>query len=131
MLNVKIVTPTGLYGTFVASKIHATTKSGECALLPNHMPLVAMLEISKLILSVDDEDITFAISGGILHLHDNQVDLLVDSIEGKEEIDLERAQKSAERARKRLEKKDADTSIKRAEVALQRAINRINVKENH
>lgn len=128
MLKVKIVTPIGLYGTFEASKIHVTTKAGECALLPNHMPLVAMLEISKLILTINDADEVFAISGGILHLHDNEVELLVNAIEGQEEIDFERAQRSAERAQLRLEKKDADTSIRRAEVALQRAINRINVK---
>lgn len=128
MLKVKIVTPTGLYGTFEASKVHATTKSGECTLLPNHMPLVAMLEISKLILTIQDVEETFAISGGILHLHDNEIDLLVDSIEGKDEIDLERAKQSAQRAQKRIEKKDANTSIRRAEVALQRALNRIEVK---
>lgn len=131
MLKVKIVTPIGLYGTFEASKVHVTTKLGECALLPNHMPLVAMLEISKLILTIKDHDEVFAISGGILHLHDNEVEILVNAIEGKEDIDLERAQKSAERAQLRLEKKDADTSIRRAEVALQRAINRINVKNGN
>lgn len=128
MLKVKIVTPIGLYGTFEASKVHVTTKLGECALLPNHMPLVAMLEISKLILTIKDEDKIFAISGGILHLHNNEIDLLVNAIEGKEDIDLERAQRSAERAKLRLEKKDADTSIRRAEVALKRAINRIDIK---
>ena len=62
MLKVKIVTPIGLYGTFEASKVHATTKLGECALLPNHMPLVAMLEISKLILTINDTDEIFAIN---------------------------------------------------------------------
>jgi len=128
MLKVKIVTPLGLYGTFEASKVHVTTKLGECALLPNHMPLVAMLEISKLILTIKDEDQIFAISGGVLHLHNDEIDLLINSIEGKEDIDLERAQKSAERAKSRLEKKDADTSIRRAEVSLQRALNRIDVK---
>ena len=128
MLKVKIVTPNGLYGTFEASKVHVTTKLGECALLPNHIPLVAMLEISKLILTVKDTEEIFAISGGILHLHNNEVDLLVNTVEGKDEIDFERAQKSAERAKLRLEKKDANTSIRRAEISLQRAINRINVK---
>lgn len=130
MLQVKIVTPSGLYAAFEASKIHATTVSGECTLLPNHMPIVAMLQISKLILTVGEDDKEFAISSGILHLNDNKVDILVDAIEGKEEIDLERARKSAERAKRRLEKKDANTSIRRAEVSLQRALNRINVKGN-
>lgn len=130
MIHVKIVTPSGLYHTFEASKIHACTAYGECTLLPNHMPIVAMLEISKLTLTVDENEKDFAISSGILHLNDNQAYILVETIEGKEEIDLERAKRSAERARKRLEKKDDNTSIRRAEVSLQRALNRINIKNS-
>ena len=72
MIHVKIVTPSGLYHTFEASKIHACTAYGECTLLPNHMPIVAMLEISKLTLTVDENEKDFAISSGILHLNDNQ-----------------------------------------------------------
>ena len=128
MIQVKIVTPNGRYNTFEASKLHANTAYGECTLLPNHMPLVAMLEISRLTLTVDGNEKEFAISSGILHFNKNQAYILVDAIEGKEEIDLERAKKSAERARKRLERKDADTSIRRAEVSLQRALNRIRIK---
>ena len=52
----------------------------------------------------------------------------MDSIEGQEEIDLARANAAKERAQKRLEKRDANTSIRRAEVAMQRAVNRIHVK---
>ena len=128
MLKVKIVTPSGLYGTFEASQAHVTTTVGECTLLPHHMPLVASLRISKLILTINNEPTEFAISSGILHLIEDQLNILVDSCEGKEEIDLERARKSAERAKKRLERKDSNTSIRRAEVSLQRALNRINVK---
>lgn len=128
MMEVKIVTPSGLYNTYEVSKIHCTTTLGECALLPNHMPLVASLPISKLVLTIQGTEHEFAIGGGILHLNQNKVEILVDSIEGKEEIDIERAKASAERARKRLDKKDANTSIRRAEVSLQRAVNRIRVK---
>ncbi|MGN1344124.1 MAG: ATP synthase F1 subunit epsilon [Traorella sp.] len=128
MMKVKIVTPSGLYGEFEASQVHVTTSIGECTLLPHHMPLVATLQISKLILTIEGKPNEFAISSGILHLNDDQIHILVDACEGKEEIDLERAQRSAERARKRLEKKDSNTSIRRAEVSLQRAINRIHVK---
>ncbi len=97
-------------------------------LIAQSYALVAMLEISRLTLTVDGNEKEFAISSGILHFNKNQAYILVDAIEGKEEIDLERAKKSAERARKRLERKDADTSIRRAEVSLQRALNRIRIK---
>lgn len=128
MMKVKIVTPQGLYSEYEVEKIHCTTADGECALLSNHMPLVAMLQISALVLTINKEDKIFAISGGILHLANNEAEILVDSIEGQAEIDLARANAAKERAQKRLERKDANTSIRRAEVALQRAMNRIHVK---
>lgn len=128
MMKVKIVTPQGLYNTYEVEKIHCTTAEGECALLSNHMPMVAMLQISPLILTMNKEDMIFAISGGILHLAKNEVEILADSIEGQDEIDLARANAAKERALKRLERRDANTSIRRAEVSLQRAVNRINVK---
>lgn len=53
--------------------------------------------------------------------------ILADAIEGKGEIDLERAQAAYRRARERLDKKDSKTNLRRAELSLQRAINRIHV----
>ena len=57
----------------------------------------------------------------------NEGMILADAIEGKKDIDLERAKKSMERAKERLEKKDSDTNLKRAQLSLERAINRIHV----
>ena len=58
---------------------------------------------------------------------DNKAMILTDAIEGKTEIDLERAKRAYERARARIEKKDEVTNLKRAQLALERAVNRINV----
>lgn len=125
MLKVKIITPRGLYNEIEVSKIHCTTTEGECALLPNHMPLVATLKISHLYLSTATEEKRYAISGGLLQLNDNEVRILVDTIEGENEVDIMRAQRAIDRAKKRLDRLDSNTSIKRAEVALEKAINRI------
>ena len=75
----------------------------------------------------NDEEEIFAISGGFLQFNKNEGMILADAIEGKKDIDLERAKKSMERAKARLEKKDSDTNLKRAQLSLERAINRIHV----
>ena len=129
MLSVKIITPLGLYDESVVEEIQCVSQLGELGLLPNHMPLIAMLKTSKLTLKVNGEKKEFAISGGLLHLFDNQVKILTDAIEGKDEIDIERAQRAKERAMQRLEKKDSRTNMDRAELALLRAINRISVSQ--
>ena len=55
--------------------------------------------------------------------------ILCDAIEGKNEIDIQRAKAAYQRAQQRLEKKDVNTNMKRASLALEKAINRIHVYE--
>ena len=62
-----------------------------------------------------------------VHMENNKALILTDAIEGKGDIDLERAKKAYARARARIDKKDSATNLKRAQLALEKAINRINV----
>lgn len=128
MIDVKIITPTGLYKQCSVTQINARSVEGEFGLLSNHMPMVAMLAVSRLQLVDANGAKDYAISGGMLHFGDNVCRILTDTIEGEEEIDLERAQRALARAKKRLESKESDVNMRRAEIALQKAVNRINVK---
>lgn len=126
-MKVKIITPVGLYKEGEYEALHVRTVEGELTLLPHHMPMVAMLATCKLQLQENKEYQDFAIAGGILHMEQDEVKILTDSIEGKKEIDIERARRAKERAQERLMKKDVETNIRRAEVALGKAINRMHV----
>ena len=57
----------------------------------------------------------------------NQVTILAEIIEWPEEINATRAQEAKERAEERLRTKDVGTDVSRAEIALKRALTRINV----
>lgn len=129
-MDVKIITPTGLYKQCQAIQINARSVEGEFGLLSNHMPMVAMLEISKLEIVDENDSKEYAISGGMLHFANNEVRILTDAIEGEEEIDLARAEKAKARAEKRLASQETEVNMRRAEVALRKAINRMNVKGN-
>ena len=56
--------------------------------------------------------------------------LFTDAIEGKGDIDIERAKRAYRRARDRIDKKDSATNMKRANLALVRAMNRIHVHDD-
>ena len=121
MIAFKVVTPKGEYLKQEVKSIHVKTVVGETTILPNHMPIFASLVPCKLVLkNENDEEEIFAISGGFLQFNKNEGMILADAIEGKKDIDLERA-------KERLEKKDSDTNLKRAQLSLERAINRIHV----
>ena len=48
MINVRIVTPNGLYKETTASIVNVVSLDGERGILPNHMPIVVSLKISKM-----------------------------------------------------------------------------------
>lgn len=129
MIKVKFVTPNGVYKEVETPILNVKTTDGERGILPNHMPIVLMLEVSKLETKENGEKKAYAIGGGMLYFESNVATILVDSIESKEEIDLKRAQEAMGRAKDRLEgrTKNPNLDIKRAELALARALNRINV----
>ena len=128
MIAFKVVTPKGQYLKETVKSIHVKTVIGETTILPNHMPIFASLVPCRLVLKTeDDNENEYAISGGFLQFDQNKGMILTDAIEGKKDIDLERAKKSLERAKARLEKKDSNTNLKRAQLSLERAINRIHV----
>ena len=127
-MKCRIVTPGGLYKETECSILNIRTSDGQRGILSNHMPLVTMLEIGEMNFVTEKGREEFAVAGGMFYFHDNQATLLVDAIEAKEDINLDRAFASKKRAEERLAKKDPNLDIKRAELSLKRAINRINVK---
>ncbi|MDD6004529.1 MAG: ATP synthase F1 subunit epsilon [Erysipelotrichaceae bacterium] len=125
MINVRIVTPNGLYKETTASIVNVVSLDGERGILPNHMPIVVSLKISKMELAEEKREV-YAIAGGMLYFKDNECTILTPAIENKEDIDLRRAEEAKERAEKRIH--DPNMDQKRAEVALRKAMNRISVK---
>jgi len=127
-ISLEIYTKKGKYLVGEISSISLTTQIGQLTILPNHSPIIGNIEISPIILiTSSNEKVYYATSGGVLSLNDNKITLLLDSIERSDEIDIDRANKSLDKAKDRISRKGADIDIKRAELSLKRALNRINV----
>lgn len=100
---------------------------GELGVLPNHAPLVTGLDIGEIRIKKDGEEIELATSGGFMEVKPDQVNILADTAEFPDEIDVERAKNAKQRAKNRLQKDEPRINDTRAEAALQRAINRIDI----
>lgn len=127
MITIKIITPLGLYKEGEVEAVHLCTVEGETTILPNHIPMVAMLKTCKCSLKEKGNYQDYAMAGGLMQFANNEMRILTDAIEGREEIDVERATRAKERAERRLQKVDSKTNVKRAEIALAKAINCIHV----
>jgi len=125
MITVNLITPEGLYRTVETSRITIDTIDGQRGILSNHMPIVLMLKIGTLKTIENGNTKRYTINGGMMYFENNVTNILSDAIEDIELIDVERAQKAADRANERLAKKADNLDIQRAQLALARAMNRI------
>lgn len=104
---------------------------GFLGVLPNHAPLVAGLGIGvvKYKEAGSDRYTKLAITGGFLEVSDNRAVLVADAAEQAASIDLLRARQARDRAQARMRDRSALIDHGRAELALQRAVNRLQVGE--
>ena len=140
-MTVQVVTPDGLKYDHHANFIHAVTKDGQIGILPGHINLIAPLEVEELkVRRVDDESHVdwIAVNGGIIEVKDDFITIVANSAERDRDIDVSRAERAKQRAERVLEeatkhvleeatKSDRNDDVQRAQVALRRALNRINV----
>jgi F-type H+-transporting ATPase subunit epsilon len=125
-INLEIITPSKQAYKGIVKSITVPGSLGSFQVLFNHAPLLSTFEIGKIkIVNQADEETEFTTGGGTIEVIENKILILADSLETKEEIDLERAKSSYQRAKERLANRKADIDILRAEASLQRALNRI------
>jgi F-type H+-transporting ATPase subunit epsilon len=126
----EIVTPERKVYSDDVNMVIVRGAEGEIGVLPNHIPLVTPLEISPLVIKKDNDEHLVAISGGFMEVRKDKVVILAEAAELPEQIDVARATEAKERAERRLsgEAKD-DLDFKRAELSLQRAMNRLDIAQ--
>ncbi|MBN8252941.1 F0F1 ATP synthase subunit epsilon [Priestia flexa] len=127
-IHVSVVTPDGPVYDSEVEMVSARAQSGELGILHGHIPMVAPLQIGAVRLkkgSSSDEVVT--VSGGFLEVRPDKVTILAQAAETSDMIDVSRAEEAKNRAETRLQSKQDDVDFKRAELALKRALNRIEV----
>ena len=132
-MTVQIVTPDGLIYDHHAAFVSVKTIDGELGILPRHINTIAVLEVDQVkVRRVDDDKHIdwIAVNGGIIEIADNVITIVADSAERERDIDISRAERAKLRAEQEIEEahdKHLIDQERRAKIALQRAINRINV----
>lgn len=126
-IHCRIITPHGVYKEMDVSIINIESEAGQQGILPNHMPLVTTLKIGKMTTEEKSGREEYAVAGGLFYFRENKAEILTDAIENKKDIDVSRAESARERAEGRLQSADPNIDMVRAEIALQKALNRLKV----
>ena len=122
-LQLEIVTHERRVLAAAVDEVIARGASGEFGVLPGHTHFVTTLLPGVLRYRDGDRWFDLAVAGGIARVLDDKVLILAKAAERPDEIDVERAERSAQRARARLAQlsyydKDADKMLLRLQRAL-------------
>lgn len=123
----EIVTPERQVYSEQVNSIIVRGLEGDLGILPGHIPLVTPLLIAPVRIKTGTGTQIIAVNGGFVEIRKDKVVILAESAERPGDIDVERARAARERAELRLQNKQDKIDHHRAEIALQKALNRLNV----
>lgn len=113
----------------VCESLTVPTIDGGYGIWANHSNIISAVVPGILRYRVSgEEERRVVVSEGLVKIEDNDVLVLVDSAEKPEEVDILRAQRSAEAAKEEMLQKRSIQEYHAAEMQLARAINRLRVK---
>ncbi|MEW6743665.1 MAG: F0F1 ATP synthase subunit epsilon [Planctomycetota bacterium] len=132
VFELRVVTPEGVVFSGPVRSARLPAAMGSMGVLANHAPFASPLEVGEMRVRDDGgQESIYAIGEGFVEIGQNRCVVLTDFRELAGEIDVARATRAAERARKRLAEKSPDVDVVRAEAALQRAAVRLRIGQKH
>ena len=126
-IQLDIVTPERGVISEAVDEMILPGSEGYLGVRPGHTPLLTTLQVGAIEYRKGKEVFYLAVSWGFAEVLPGRVSILAETAEKSSEIDLDRARRARERAENRLKRPDPDTDFRRAQVALQKALIRLQV----
>lgn len=101
-IHFEIVSPSGVARSGEVDLVVMPTTCGEIGVLPNHEPVMTMLEPGELAVTADGKTQYAAIGEGFAQITPGRVSILTDMVAGEAEIDEDSVAKAIERAQTAL-----------------------------
>ena len=128
-LSLEIVTAERLVYSADVDVVVAPGIEGQLGILPQHAPLMTMLQPGELMVRQDGEEHSIFVSGGFLEVQSDKVTVLADTAERAEEIDIARAEEAKLRADQRIALPSTEADHARVQAAMLRSLMRLKVAE--
>ena len=131
LCDLKIITPDRVFYSGKASFLELNTVEGEIGIYKNHIPMTTVLEPG--IATITEEGGNkkeAALHTGFMEILGDRITILAEIAEWPDEIDRNRAQEAKIRAERRLQNDKSNINITRAELALHKALVRIELADH-
>ena len=127
--KIEIVTPIRELKIHNVVYLRCPGLDGSFGVMKNHRQGIFALSVGEIKVTQNGKDEYFSTGGGFAEVIDESIKLLVESLERSSEIDLDRANRSLERAEKRKAEKESGLNVARVEASLARALNRLKISK--
>ncbi len=128
VMKLRVITPDEKFYEGETTMVELTTSEGDIGVYPNHIPLTAVVSPGVLKIHEGAEVKEAALISGFLTILPDEVTILAEVAEWPDEIDFKRAEEAKVRAERRLSDHSPETDVLRAEMALKRALVRLELK---
>jgi F-type H+-transporting ATPase subunit epsilon len=128
-LSLEIVTAERLVYSADVDVVVAPGIEGQLGILPQHAPLMTMLQPGELMVRQDGEEHSIFVSGGFLEVQGDKVTVLADTAERADEIDIARAEEAKLRTEQRITLSPSEADHARVQAAMLRSLMRLKVAE--
>jgi F-type H+-transporting ATPase subunit epsilon len=129
-IHLEVVAPEKQLFSGEVDSITVPCTTGYLGILPGHAPLLAELGIGEISCKIGDRTDYLFCSWGFVEVLPDRVVILAQTAEMASDIDMKRAEEAKSRAEKLLSSKEPGIDFMRAELALMRAISRINAAKH-
>lgn len=125
-IDLEIVTPERQLFSGAVDFVTVPSTTGCLGILPGHAPLLAELGIGEISYKIGDRTEFLFCSWGFVEVLPDRVVLLAQEAEKASDIDIKRVEEAKSRAERLLASRDPGIDFAKAELALLRAISRLN-----
>ncbi len=127
-LTIEIVTPDRAIVHETVDEAQLPGAEGYLGVLPGHTPLLVTLDVGEVWFRRGEDLSYLHVAFGFAEILPDRIRILARTAERADEIDIERAEAAAERARKRLSEA-TEVDFQRARIALLKSLARLRVAE--
>lgn len=125
--DLEIITPDRVFWKGGASMLEFNTTEGQVGVYKRHIPMTMILQPGVMQIHTEDGIKEAAVHAGFVEILPEKITVMAEVAEWPEEIDINRAKEAEARAQRRLQTHDPRIDTSRAEIALKRAIVRLEV----
>ena len=127
--SVEIVTPIKILNQDNVKYIRCPGIDGSFGIMKKHRQGVIALDVGEIKIDANGDTDWYSTSGGFVEIGSDKIELLLESVEKSNEIDVKRATEALERAKDRKKNSTEQIDNVRLEASLSRALNRLKVSK--